>query len=83
MISRRRVLKRPGAIATQATPEDTFRKYIGWSRTWAGASNNSNDARFFHGIVQRYRDWIETQEQRQRLRRPWTAFFRDFEIAMA
>ena len=71
-----------GAVFAQGTPEDTFRKYLAWSRTWAGESNHSNDARFIRGVVQRYRDWRQTQEKRERLRRAWATFFREVDVLL-
>ena len=64
-----------GARLDQAAYDDARRKTAVYSR-----DDKSYPARLYRGSTMSYRDFMQFEERRERLRQQWKAFFQDFDL---
>jgi amidase len=62
-------------------PPKVFDKAIQTAAAGEAADTDYN-ARFAHGASTRHADWLRLNEKRQRLRKAWAEFFRDYDVLL-
>jgi amidase len=69
------------AATSPGVPRDVYETLLGMSTQLPADADDAN-ANFARFVTQRHRDWLPAHEKRQRLRRAWAEFFRDFDVLL-